>query len=830
MSLLNRSLFRLSCFCLVVATCFSFGQTQPANLDPFNSGYYSKFGNGSGIERVYKVLELVNGQILIGGTFYAVNGFPITGIARLNADGSFDPTFHSGMSEEHEVTALAELPSGKILVGGSFNSYDGFNCKNFVVLNPDGTRDITYSGAGNTGYSRINDIQLTPDNKVVIAGYFSSFNGILRNGLARLTSSLQVDTSFGTTYSGNSGGDFESVLVFPDGGMLVGGDFINYWGNAANGLIKLTAAGNPDPNFNLYTPAGFNASVTKVKFAGDGKIFICGHFTGYGGHNTYDIVRLNSNGSVDNSFQNNLLMPSGAIQDCIDFNGHVIIVGGLDFDGYPAIHSMAYLDNNGGLLVGQSEMLKCDVNDPINLIEKLSDGSFVIGGIFYKILERYSHSLVKFTDINILKKEFFTPPTSYDYTAYNFEGNGSVNEIKKYSSSQYMVSGRFTQFNGDTINGLARLNQDGSIDPTFNAHFPDGVLITTFTVQPDGKVLVNYLNYNQDIPKLVRLNMDGSLDSSFSCPLHYKVARILWSNSNTRIIIAGYDHPSTTKAVNKLNLDGTLDPAFTPYASGDMVDVIELSNGKILVQERWGGVSKISATGIQDPSFNNSFSPFSTPATGFALQSDGKILFSGPGGDRIYRLNANGIADGTYHSEYNITANYQYPSAIELQPDGKLLVHGNQEVLRFNTDGSYDPSFKQLKVTGGYVNDFLLDSNRLLVGGDYVFVNGFPINDLVGIDYSSNNTVGLDELINPTTDNSLHIYPNPLGFGQKLNWEQDERIESLAVYFMDGRLLQEFTDLSGKKAIDLNLTEGTYIVHATDGSGKYKVGKLIVRF
>lgn len=831
MTPLNQFLFRLFTLFLVLGSNLSFGQTQLANLDQFNSDLYFKFGNGSGINRVYKVLELANGQILVGGTFYEVNGFKINGIARLNADGSFDHTFHSGMSEEHEVTALAELPSGKILVGGSFNSYDGLNCGNFVVLNPNGTRDMTYTGGGNVGYSRINDIQLTPDNKVIIAGYFTSFNGVLRNGLARLTSSLQVDTSFGTTYSGNSGGDFKSVLVFPDGGVLVGGDFINYWGNGANGLIKLTAAGNPDPNFNLYTPAGFNANVTKVKFASDGKIFICGHFTGYGGLETYDIVRLNSNGSVDNTFQNNLWMPSGAIQDCIDFNGHVIIVGGLDFDNEPTVNNMAYLDNNGVLLVGESEILNCEVDDPINLIEKLSDGSFVIGGTFYRTLGRVSRSLVKFTDINIIKKNFFTPPASHDYTANNFLGNGSVQSIGKYSNSHYLVSGRFSEFNGNKINGLVRLNSNGEVDMTFNAHFPAGVVINAFAVQPDGKVLVNYQNNNQDYnPKLIRLNTNGGLDYSFSCPLHYVVTRILWSNSNTRIIIAGYDQSSPDKAVNKLNLDGTLDPAFNPYSSGDMLDIIELSNGKILVEERWGGITKISATGVSDPSFNGSFSPFSTPATGFALQSDGKIIFSGPGGNRIYRLNANGTADATYQSEYNVSADYHEPTAIELQSDDKLIVYGNGKVYRFNVDGSLDSSFKEIVIKGGRVNDFILDSTHLLIGGDYTHINDFPINDMVGIDYSNNNTVGLDELSNPIADNALRIYPNPIGLGQKLSWDTEEQIESTAIYSMEGRLIQEIVISSGEKSVDLNLEEGTYIVHGKTESGKYKVGKLMVCF
>lgn len=819
MAPLNRLLFQAFCFFIICAPNFLYGQTQLANLDSFNSTLYDKFGNGNGINRVYKVLELANGQILIGGTFYEVNGFPITGIARLNADGSFDPTFHSGMSEEHEVRALAELPSGKILVGGSFNSYDGVNYKNFVVLNPNGTRDATYTGTGNTGgNSSINDIQLAPGNKVIIAGYFTSFNGVLRNGLARLNSSFQVDASFGTTYSGNSGGDFESVLVFPDGGILVAGDFINYWGNGASGLIKLTAAGITDPNFNLYTPAGFNARVNKVKFTADGKILMCGRFNSYGGHTTECIVRLNANGSVDNSFQNSILMYGDSFIDCIDFNGNVIVIGAMN----------AYLNTNGTLLSGVPEIL---ADNEITMIDKISDGSFIIGGIFSRIMNKRSGGIVKFSDINVIDNHFFVPPASHD--AFGLYGNGRVENIMKYSNSKYLISGGFTEYNGDTINGLVRVDYNGEVDLTFNAHFPAEVVINTFMIQPDGKIVVNYQNSDQDYtPKLVRLEANGDLDNTFQCSLHYPISKIIYTLNNKILIAGERDYNSNgVLPVNRLNLDGSIDPAFTPYSPGDDVySIIELSDGKILVAKVWGGVTKIKANGVSDPAFNyNSFS-FPTTVTGFAVQSDGKIVFSAPGGNKIYRLNANGTTDATYQSEYNVAANYQEPWAIELQPDDKLLVYGNQEVFRFNTDGSLDNSFKKLKVTGGHVFDFLLDSNRLLVAGNYSAVNGLPINDIMGIDYSNNNTVGLKELVNPAADNSLHIYPNPLGFGQELNWEQNERIESLTVYSMDGRLLEEFNDLSGKKAINLNTAAGTYIIHTNDGSGKQKIGKLIVRF
>lgn len=60
-----------------------------------------------------------SGDIIIGGTFTSVNGFLTPGVARLKPDGRFDPTF-SVNTEGGAVTAITELPSGKVLVAGDF--------------------------------------------------------------------------------------------------------------------------------------------------------------------------------------------------------------------------------------------------------------------------------------------------------------------------------------------------------------------------------------------------------------------------------------------------------------------------------------------------------------------------------------------------------------------------------------------------------------------------------------------------------------------------------------------------------------------------------------
>src|SRR5207248_480319 len=66
-----------------------------------------------------------DGKVLIGGYFVAVNGLTRIGVARLNADGNLDTTFDPHRQLDNTVTCVASQTDGKVLVGGSFATYNG---------------------------------------------------------------------------------------------------------------------------------------------------------------------------------------------------------------------------------------------------------------------------------------------------------------------------------------------------------------------------------------------------------------------------------------------------------------------------------------------------------------------------------------------------------------------------------------------------------------------------------------------------------------------------------------------------------------------------------
>ncbi|WP_033316646.1 delta-60 repeat domain-containing protein, partial [Pontibacter roseus] len=122
------------------------------------------------------------------------NGTPRSFIARLNADGTLDASFNPGTGFNRELYSLALQPDGKVLVGGNFFSFNG-TPRNFIArLNADGTLDASFNpGSGFTDY--VVSLAFQPDGKVLVGGSFTSFNGTPRSRIARLNADGTLDAS-----------------------------------------------------------------------------------------------------------------------------------------------------------------------------------------------------------------------------------------------------------------------------------------------------------------------------------------------------------------------------------------------------------------------------------------------------------------------------------------------------------------------------------------------------------------------------------------------------------------------------------------------------------
>jgi len=170
-----------------------------------------------------------DGKIILGGYFSSINGSNRPGIARVNANGSLDNAFNPAIGA-YDVGSIALQPDGKLVFGGRFHSVSGpFQSFGIARLNASGSVDVTFDAGeiANGGYS----VVLQPDGKIILGGFFASLNGTNGYGVARLNANGSLDSTFTPATGSNPG--IASIALQPDGKVLLAGGFLT-----VNGVLR----------------------------------------------------------------------------------------------------------------------------------------------------------------------------------------------------------------------------------------------------------------------------------------------------------------------------------------------------------------------------------------------------------------------------------------------------------------------------------------------------------------------------------------------------------------------------------------------------------------
>ena len=209
---------------------------------------------------VTAAVEQPDGKVIIGGSqFFVTPGVSPFALARLNVDGSVDPTFNPGvgLNAGGTVSQLLLQPDGRVLVAGAFQSINGLPRLNLARLNPDGSVDVTFAAASSATSLPITRIALQPDGKILV---------LSGTQLVRLTANGTSDNSFvGATTT--------------DFGLLSNGT-IAVLGGAA-GVRRLNASGIVDDTAPLFSSSTFpDGRISKLVSSSNGVVFASANYVG----------------------------------------------------------------------------------------------------------------------------------------------------------------------------------------------------------------------------------------------------------------------------------------------------------------------------------------------------------------------------------------------------------------------------------------------------------------------------------------------------------------------------------------------------------------------
>jgi uncharacterized delta-60 repeat protein len=325
-----------------------------------------------------------------------------------------------------------------------------------------------------------------------------------------------------------------------------------------------------------------------------------------------------------------------------------------------------------------------------------------------------------------------------------------------------IVGGYFTNMTGQSRSRIARMENSGVVDQSFNpgASGPSPTLpyvVNCAALQENGKIVFGG-NFNKlggySLFGFGRVRSDGIVDpadSGFTVTIGGVTAGATTATvmADGKILIAGGFTMSSTPArtnIAQFHSSGMLDTNFNAIPKGGNVYALAVQeDGKILLggaftnlngQQRMY-IGRLNANGSLDESFNPGASGI---VNVLAIQTDNKILvggfftnLAGIARSRIGRLNSDGTPDMDFNPGVSGSM-FPHVLSMILQTDGRILVGGSFTNLggqvrnymgRLHTDGSLDTNF--VANANNTVLSLSLEADgSVLVGGSFTNLASQP--------------------------------------------------------------------------------------------------------
>lgn len=749
-----------------------------------------------------------DGKLVIYGTFNNLSNY--TKIMRLNTDGSVDTTFKTNGFPDQNIGFIVGLPNDKFLVWGSAITKIGTHAtKSFALYNADGSPDTGFKW--NTTSGGVNKMMAQPDGKVLVGGTFTTFNGQSLSNLVRINLNGTVDSTF---YGTNVNGSISDFDLMEDGRIVIGGSFTLVGNFARAKLARLLADGSRDTSFTLTNEvdnaSGFFPPQSVVVddeggiLVGSTKINVNGAQVGYGfrvgpdakydpdcifdffGH--YDVPNMkklpdgrilmgNKTGSYNNKLIGATTFDSGGI-------------GVLH--GYPTKLGIVQHPLSQRIPLNGSTTLRVSaVGQAVATYQWFKDG-LVIPGATGQTLPISNLQAVDAGQYSVRVQNVYR-------TLYSNPARIEVLGVPAIIKQPVSVSARLGQtvtFEAEAV-GLGALTYQWQKD---GVDIPDATTPTLIltNVTAGSSALYRMLVFNTLAPAptgiasqgaalSVGAALAGTVDTSFAPGSGMQrsgtvlgfVEAVLWDSENKPVVGGFFDTINGTTRPNlaRFNNDGTPDTTFASAGGPNnyVFDIIKTAGGQLYIGGSFSTyasvtqnrVARLNADGSRDSNFASTTAPGNNVYR-IVEATDGKI-FAGHNGNapRVWKYNDTGTRDTT---TFTFSANNNSVYAINLYGNSQILVAGaatsTHYSYRYGTNGTFDNTWTAASSAfnfNSYIYDVaVLSDGRALVGG--TFVNPDSVQGLTNLVLlGTNGRIVANTSSNLVTDGvvyDIYVYPD----------------------------------------------------------------------
>lgn len=780
-----------------------------------------------------------DGGVLVCGYFTTVDALPRQGLVRLRPDGIVDTGFDPGDAALGAITAMAAQANGKVIVAGRFSTFNGVSRAGVARLNANGSLDQTFNPGTGANSPFVNAVAVQADGKVMVGGSFSTFNAVSRQGVVRLNVNGSVDPGFVPALF--LIGEVQAVAVQPDGKIIVSGSGLVTGGETPN-VVRLTANGSLDSTFQPGSGFGqLGRYVDSLALQSDGKILVGGDFKIFGGVEAEGVVRLNADGTLDprydpgGNFGEQLqmhivgLQPNGALvvlREYVGDFGHfyrdLLRLQGGDTSAYagrlqfaPIYYDVGETSGNVAIQVSRSRattgvaevvygtrstaMVSRAVatagldyvarTETLTLTNGQTNATILIPILDDQLAEPPEYFSVMLLEpglgttigvndtasVQILENDSAFEFSQARYSVRESSGKASVGVVRRGITTEPATvqfrtmpesastgadftaqSGTLTFLPGESLQGidipvLEDASREGLETLRVVLENPTGGVLLT----PLSNAVVEITDNDDDGPgSLVRVFEPKVGQDSFSWIDH------LASYPNGDVLVAGNIEPifgPSRTGMIRIHPDGTPDDSFQldPTFAGNTSVMLLQPDGRIVYAQA-DGLARLNPDGSKDSSFDVGLPqdnwPFRSWIAVLAQDNQGRLLVGGAfrslaGGERtgLARLNTDGTLDLTFHPLLASTNRFadEGPSVltIAVQNDNKIVIAGafdsidetaRQHLARLNPDGSLDTTFEagrlvhevRVPISPGVTAMAVQPDGKLLLAGDWPLVRG----------------------------------------------------------------------------------------------------------